>query len=55
MHTDIQMGNVPRAAGSFMAMNQLEKQREKEIAEQQRKHEEEEWKEQLEKMTATGE
>lgn len=37
-----------------MAMTQLEKQRDKEIREQQRKHEEQEWKEQLEKMNPTG-
>jgi hypothetical protein len=40
--------------GSFAAMMQLEKQREKEVADQQRKHEEGEWKERFEKMTATG-
>ena len=40
--------------GSFAAMMQLEKQREKEVADQQRKHEEGEWQERFEKMTATG-
>lgn len=47
------MGNAPRPVGSFAAMMQLEKQREKEVADQQRKHEEGEWKERFEKMTAT--
>jgi hypothetical protein len=48
------MGNAQRPAGTFAAMMQLEKQHEKEMADQQRKQEEGEWKERFEKMTATG-
>jgi len=45
------MGNTSRPSGSFQALMQLEKQHERQMAEQQRKHEEEEWKENLENMT----
>jgi len=48
------MGNTSRPSGSFQALMQLEKQHERQIAEQQRKHEEEDWKENLENMTPAG-